>query len=133
MATGNTTLGVPIQLTIKRDVLYLDPTNADMVINDMKTQFAKITTSLNNIDNLLDRAVKKKIVTGSYAKAFTKWSNKAKSQANAAQTRSKSLEKKYLADTQDYVMKMLSDRIVTLETRINELEQDLYDAKSNVN
>ena len=112
----------PIQATVNKDVLYLDSAKVDPIVEDMKLQFDNITRALNSISTNLNKAVKKKAVSGSYAKAFTGWAKKCSSQATASANRAKGLDSKYLADTQDYSMKLLSDKLTSFETKITELE-----------
>lgn len=112
-----------VQATVNKDVLFLDSAKADPIVEDMKAQFDTITRALNSISTNLNKAVKKKAVSGSYAKAFTGWAKKCSSQATAAGNRSKGLNSKYLADTQDYAMKLLSDKLTLFETKVNELEE----------
>lgn len=111
-----------IQSTVSKDVLYLDPEKANALEADMITQLNGINKSLNQLHDLIVKAVNKKVVSGDYATAMTGWAKKCKSQATAAQTKINSLKAKFDADVKDYTIKLLSDRLSDLERRINELE-----------
>jgi len=107
-----------ISSKVSKDTLYLNSSKANSIVSDMKTQFETISSSLSNINSLMNKAVNKKVVTGDYATAFKGWAKKAKSQATAATKRKSTLSSKYTEDTKNYTIKLLSDRISALESKI---------------
>ncbi len=113
-----------IKPTVNKGELYLDPDNATRYEQDMAKQFTAIKTSLTNINTLMTKAVQQKIVKGSYADAFKGWAKKSKSQATAAGNRLNTLTSKFEADTKDYTIKLLDQRITQLENLVNSMTNE---------
>lgn len=110
-----------ISPNVKRDELNLVPSKANSLKADMIKQLDTITNSLKNINTLMNKAVNKKVVRGSYATAFKGWAKKCKSQATAAAKRKNTLNAKYEEDVKNFTIKVLEDRISALEQKINKM------------
>jgi hypothetical protein len=105
------------------DQLNLNTTKANPLEQDMEKQFDSIKSCLSNINTLLNKAVNKKVVKGSYATAFKGWARKCNSQATAAGNRKSALSTKYTEDVKNYTIKLLDSRIAALENKINSMSE----------
>lgn len=121
---GNFNLGkstTPILKTVKKDVLYLNTSKANACKANIKKDIANINNDLTNIYKCLKKCCDQKVVKGAWETQIRGWAKKAKSQANASQTHAKSLNSKFDADTKEYTIKLLTDRIAALEEQIRRL------------
>lgn len=113
-----------INSKMSKDSLNLDESKATPLKNSMMKQFDTIQKSLTNINSYMNKAVSKKVVTGSYANAFKGWAKKCNSQSAAAKKRRTALNTKYSEDVRNYTVKLLDQRIAELEAKINALGND---------
>lgn len=95
---------------------------ANNLTSDMVYQLDNISSSLNKINNYLNKAITNKYVSGTYADVFNGWSNKCKTQAANAKKRKNSLKLKYNEDKKDLTIKKLYDRLEVLEKKVNNIE-----------
>ena len=123
---------ITINSKMSKDELNLKSSKATPIKNDMVKQLETIKDSLNNIGNYMNTAAKKGVVKGSYAEAFKGWAKKSKEQSDAANKRKNSLSNKYNEDVKNYTIKLLSDRLSMLETKISQMSSEL-DSGSTLN
>ena len=115
---SKSTMSTQVQSTVSKDVLYLDVEKATALTSDMVTHLKGINQSLSTLNTLLTKAVNKKVATGTYATVFKDWAKKCKTQATYAQSKKTALKSKFEADTKDYTIKLLSDRLAELEAKV---------------
>ncbi len=113
-----------IHANVKKDELNLEAAKANALQQDMIKQFEAISTALKNINLLMNKAVNKKVVRGTYASAFSGWAKKCKSQASSADKRRTALKTKYSEDVKNYTIKLLSDRLSALEQKIAKMSNE---------
>ena len=121
---GNFSLGnrtTAVLKTVDQNVLYINTSKASACKTAIKKDLDNISNDLTNIYKCLKKCCDKKVVQGAWAKQMLGWANKAKSQAAATKDRAKGLTSKFDADTKEYTIKLLTDRIAALEKQIREL------------
>ena len=121
---GNFSLGnrtTAVLKTVNKNVLYLNTSKASACKANIKKDLDNINNDLNNIYKCLKQCCDQKVVKGAWETQIRGWAKKAKSQAAATQTHAKSLNSKFDADTKEYTIKLLTDRIAELEKKIAQL------------
>ena len=118
---GKSTIGVYDKVTT--GAIYIKEEKADLLVNDISEQFDAITTSLNKINNLLNRSVSIGAVKGSKAATNKAWAKKSKEQASNAEKLKVKVLNKYAFDVKNYPIQLLDLRISELEKKISELDK----------
>ena len=109
--------------TVDKNVLYLDTKKATACKTSICKDIDNVVNDMENIHKLLNRCCKNNVVTGAYKTQIQGWSTKSAKQAGYAKSWKKNLNSKFDADTKEYTIKLLTDRIAELEKQIAALEK----------
>ena len=118
---GKYNLGVvstEISSDFDKSRLYINDVKVKSIEKDMEKQIDVIRSSFYSINNLLNRAVNQKVVSGSRVDVFKGWAKKSKAQAISAEKLKSQLTDAYSSDLRDYPMMLLNERIAELEKKI---------------
>ena len=107
--------------TVNQNTFYLDTTKATSCKNSIARDLDNVVNDLGNIHKLLNKCCKNNVVSGAYKTQIEGWSTKANKQSGYAKDWKDKLSSKFNADTKEYTIKLLTDRIAALEKKIAEL------------
>ena len=107
---------------VSSNEVYLDSSVANNIVADIEKQFKTIALCTQKSSTLLKKAVACKQVKGSYASTMKRLSKVLNNRTKGVVNRSKGLKNKYDKDSQEYVIKILNERLTELESRIATLE-----------
>lgn len=117
MAYGRT-----IMSTVSKDVLYLDASKAESITENIQKSLTKIATQFENCAKAIDKAGKS---SGDIKTQFAKLSKSCKNQASYAKNKCKTLQSKFQADTQEYTVQLLTNRLTELEAKVKAFEEQV--------
>ena len=104
---------------MKKNNLVVNQKNASPLINDMIKQMSVIEDSLNQINNILNKAVYKKVVDGKDIDTFINVGTKCTSTAGSFNKLSTNTEIKFNDSLKKFQIKELNERISNLEDKIS--------------
>lgn len=116
LGKGTTTI-----FNIEKGNLYINGTKFKNIDKNLEKDLDVMRSSLMNISSLLNRVVKMDCVKGKRVDIYKGWAKVSKSQALAAEKLKFSYNEKYKEDLQNYILKILDDRISDIEKRIDAL------------
>ncbi len=109
---------------IEKNKLYMDTTKFKSVEKNINKELEAIRSSLFNINTILNKASKLEIVKGKREEIFKGWAKVSKSQANVTLKLKENYHEKYIDDLQQYILKMLDERISDIENRLNKISNN---------
>ncbi len=104
---------------MKKNNLVVNQKNALPLINDMVKQMSIIEDSLNQINNILNKVVYKKIVDGKDIDNFLNIGTKCSTTAGNYNKLSTNTEMKFNDSLKKFQIKELNERISSLEDKIS--------------
>ena len=116
LGNGTTTI-----FNIEKGNLYINSAKFKNVDKNIETELDTMRASLMNICALLNKVVKMDCVKGKRVDIYKGWAKVSKSQALACEKLKCNYNEKYKEDLQNYILKMLDDRISDIEKRIDAL------------
>ena len=109
---------VNVQNKVTKEGLYINEAKTELIAKDINKQLDNISTSLQKINNILNRSVSMGAVKGNKGNTFKSWAKKCKSQSLNADKLKDRFNSKYNKDTKEYPIKLLDERIAELERKI---------------
>lgn len=107
-----------IQSNIVKEGIYINEVKSEPIVKNIVKELNDISSTLQTINNILNRSVNIGAVKGNRANTFKSWARKSKEQANNALKLEDKVSSKYNKDVKDYPIKLLDDRIAELEKKI---------------
>ena len=103
---------------MKKNNLVVNQKNASPLINDMVKQMSVIEDSLNQVNNILNKVVYKKVIDGKDIDNFLNIGTKCSTTASIFNKLSTNTEIKFNDTLKKYQIKELNERISSLEDKI---------------
>ncbi len=106
---------------IKKDILYVNSSKAPALEKDLEKQLDILRSSFLKVNELLNKVVNKKTIKGNRSEVYKGWARKAKAQSQASEKLRDTLSDKFTDDLYQYPIKLLDDRIIELEKKMDSI------------